>query len=106
MPDTDPMISQLFMEFGKFSNKLDDLSNKQSDTALAVAVVLEKIADLPDHEKRIRVLETEKPDHEELRLMKRQIAGLMAWRYKLLGAAGTISLIVGAVGVYVGHVIH
>lgn len=101
--DTDPMLSQLFLEFGKFSTKMDDMSSKQSEMSTAVAVVMERIADLPDHEKRIRALEKDEVNLEEFAHIKRQIAALSAWRYKWAGATGALSLVLGAVGVLVGH---
>jgi hypothetical protein len=68
MAETDPMSAQTLVEIGKLSHKIDDIASKQGDTQLSIAVILEKIADLPDHEKRIRMLEDDRVHNLDGRL--------------------------------------
>jgi hypothetical protein len=59
-----------------------DIYTKQIEMKVQLAVINEKLADLPDHEARLRTLER--------------------FRFTLLGAAVAVSAVVSTVGTWVG----
>jgi hypothetical protein len=100
----DPLVGQMLVDIksdiGKLSSKQDSMTEKQAEATTTLAVIVEQLKDLPDHENRLRRLEEFKDNVPDL---KKKLDALDKWRY---GLPLTALMAIASVGAVIYQALH